>query len=288
MDPIHFFRAGTHVTSDGREITFTEADLRAIATSYDPQLHEAPIVIGHPKTDDPAFGWVQSLEVRPDGLHATARQVDTEFVEAVRSGAFKKVSGSFYAPRTKNNPRPDGYYLRHIGFLGATAPAVKGLQPVAFHDDDAGVLNFEAGTIDLREHGLIARERAVARAEIEGRLTRLANEARIHFRDIPGLLAFTESLDATSIIDFADADDGSRIERPRRDWFIDFLESRIPFVTTGEICKSGDFAEADASFSAPAGYGVDAASAEIHRRALAYQRTHGVSYAVAVRAVERL
>ena len=287
MEPIHFFRAGTHVAQDGREITFTEADLRSIATAYDPVVHEAPIVIGHPKTDDPAFGWVQSLEVRADGLWATARQVDGSFADAVRNGSFKKVSGSFYAPRTKGNPKPDGYYLRHIGFLGAAAPAVKGLQPVAFNDDDTGVVNFEAGTIDLREHSLLARERAIARAELEARLTRLASEARIHFRDVPGLLAFAESLDDTSTIGFADTEDGRDVECARKTWFLGFLEKRLPFVTLGEVCKGEDLPGNDASFSAPAGHTVDPAGADLHRRAVAHQKATGVPYAVAARAVER-
>jgi glycerophosphoryl diester phosphodiesterase len=33
----------------------------ACAAAYDPARHEAPIVIGHPATDDPAWGWIKSL-----------------------------------------------------------------------------------------------------------------------------------------------------------------------------------------------------------------------------------
>ena len=35
---------------------------------------------------------------------------------------------------------PGKWYLRHVGFLGAAAPAVKGLKPVEFADDGGGVV----------------------------------------------------------------------------------------------------------------------------------------------------
>lgn len=76
MQSIHFFRAGTHTASDGRTLSFSQSDLAKIAAAYNPATHEAPIVVGHPKTDAPAFGWVERIEARPDGLHAIPRQVN--------------------------------------------------------------------------------------------------------------------------------------------------------------------------------------------------------------------
>ncbi|MDP3715502.1 MAG: peptidase, partial [Burkholderiales bacterium] len=60
MKSLHVFKKGRQTATSGVTITFTEADLKASAEAYDPALHEAPIVIGHPKTDDPAYGWIKS------------------------------------------------------------------------------------------------------------------------------------------------------------------------------------------------------------------------------------
>ncbi len=138
---IQIFKRGRHVASDGTALEFTEADLIACAKAYDPAKHEAPIVIGHPKHDLPAYGWVKSLAYA-DGLDAEPHQVDTQFSEWVGAGKFKKVSASLYLPDAPNNPVPGVYYLRHVGFLGAQPPAIKGLKQASFADDEAGVVEF--------------------------------------------------------------------------------------------------------------------------------------------------
>lgn len=133
--PFEIFRTGTHTPMQGAAITFADADLQAIADAYDPAISQAPIVVGHPAIDAPAYGWVTSLAVDSDRLAAVPEQVDPAFAELVRSGRFKTVSASFYRPGQANNPRPEGFYLRHVGFLGAQPPAVKGLRPASFVDD---------------------------------------------------------------------------------------------------------------------------------------------------------
>ena len=136
---IHVFRAGTHTTTGGEKITFTEADLAASAAAYDPALHEAPIVVGHPQQDAPAYGWLQSMKLDGADLFAAGKQIDPEFAEMVRAGRFKKISMKWYRPDDAANPKPGVWYPRHIGFLGAQPPAIKGLRHVQFADKDAGV-----------------------------------------------------------------------------------------------------------------------------------------------------
>ncbi|MGD9575179.1 phage protease [Desulfovibrio sp.] len=147
--PIHIFRAGSHTAMQGQTIAFGEADLAASAAAYDPAKHEAPIVVGHPAADAPAFGWVQSLAAEGGDLNAMPRQVDPAFAEAVSKGRFKKVSASFYQPDSPHNPVPGVYYLRHVGFLGAQPPAVKGLNPVQFADDGGDCVSFEFAEHDI-------------------------------------------------------------------------------------------------------------------------------------------
>lgn len=136
------FKAGTHRTVNGRAIAFSEEDLAATVAAYDPAVHEAPIVIGHPKTDDPALGWVSGLKCVGLRLEADFRQLDPAFAEAVEAGRYKHVSAAFYAPDSPRNPKPGVYYLRHVGALGAVPPSVKGLGPLTFAEDDTVFIAF--------------------------------------------------------------------------------------------------------------------------------------------------
>ncbi len=72
MNTMEIFKSGTHTDSGGATITFSEADIAALAESYDPALSEAPLVVGHPKTDDPAWGWVKALSAKDGRLFAEA------------------------------------------------------------------------------------------------------------------------------------------------------------------------------------------------------------------------
>ena len=130
------FRAGTHTDNNGNKVTITADDLAEAAACYDPMLHEAPVVVGHPKTDDPAYGWVGGLTVSDGVLSADFAQVDDAFAGLVKAGRYKKVSASFYPPGSPSNPVPGKWYVRHVGFLGAQPPAVKGLAPVNFAEGE--------------------------------------------------------------------------------------------------------------------------------------------------------
>lgn len=140
---IHIFKPGRHTTMAGEAIEFSQADIEATARAYDPKASRAPLVIGHPKTDDPAQGWVTGLQADETGLYALADQVDPAFAEAVRAGRYGAVSARFYRPTDPNNPKPGVWYPRHVGFLGAMPPAVKGLTAPEFAEGD-GVC-FEEG-----------------------------------------------------------------------------------------------------------------------------------------------
>ena len=136
------FRAGTRTDNSGRTITITPEQVAAIASHYSPDKHEAPIVVGHPSTNAPAYGWVGSLKAENGTLFADFAQVDDDFAELVKKGRYKKVSASFYPPNHPSNPQPENWYLRHVGFLGAHPPAVKGLAAINFADDEDGVVSF--------------------------------------------------------------------------------------------------------------------------------------------------
>ena len=71
----------------GRVHSFTEADLAAMAAGYDPALREAPLTVGHPADNLPAYGWVKSVGRSSTGaLTIDAHQVEPQFAELVAAG----------------------------------------------------------------------------------------------------------------------------------------------------------------------------------------------------------
>jgi hypothetical protein len=161
------FRAGTHTDSGGHTRTFTREDLDKVVDSYDPQTHEAPLVIGHPRSDSPAYGWVKKVKRAGDVLLASFDKVAKGVAEAVAAGRYKKKSISIY---------PDGS-LRHVGLLGAVPPAVKGLGDVAFNDGDDWQ-SYEYTETKTSEGNMNELEKALqGKAEAEAR-AKAAEEAK--------------------------------------------------------------------------------------------------------------
>lgn len=134
MKALAIFKPGSHTTMSGDTLTFSEADVAAIAAAYNPNTHNAPLVIGHPKDNSPAYGWTKSLNFANGLLQAIPEVVTPEFADWVNKGFYKKISAAFYPPESPSNPRPGVYYLRHIGFLGAMPPAIKGMPDAAFSE----------------------------------------------------------------------------------------------------------------------------------------------------------
>lgn len=118
---IEVFKAGTQTDSAGNKREWTEADLQSIAAKYnEQQAHDAPATIGHPLDNSPAYGWVDALKAVGDTLYAKFRDMHSDFVQMVNDKRFPKRSIALY----------DDGLLRHIGFLGAAPPAVKGMPDV--------------------------------------------------------------------------------------------------------------------------------------------------------------
>jgi hypothetical protein len=142
MKKLEIFKIGCFTPMGGSPVYFTETDLRAMAAAYDPSLLKAPLVVGHPTLEAPAYGYVKSLLYENQKLLAEPDRVDPSFADLVNAGRYLSLSASFYRPYALNNPRPGSYYLRHVGFLGATAPAVKGLETPSFCEEGYNVIQF--------------------------------------------------------------------------------------------------------------------------------------------------
>lgn len=126
---INVFRTGTHTDSAGKTTEFTLDTLNTIASLYNERVttqinNEAPIVKGHPKADEPAYGWIKELKVENEKLYARIDDIDSEFEQEVKDKKYKNVSIALNADLS----------LKHVGFLGAVPPAVKELEDINFKE----------------------------------------------------------------------------------------------------------------------------------------------------------
>lgn len=147
-DYIEVFQAGKHTDSAGNARTWSRDDLDQIIANFD-TAQPAPLVIGHPKTDSPAWGWTESLKRVGGKLLAKFNQVPEQLVDAVRDGRYRNRS-------VKLAHGEDGWKLIHVGLLGAAPPAVEGLAPIAFEAEPAGV-TYQFDAVDAAGLSLIAR-----------------------------------------------------------------------------------------------------------------------------------
>lgn len=219
------FRSGSHTAVDGRALNFTAADLQQIAASYDPANDGAPLVVGHPSIDAPAYGWAKSLSVEGDTLYAVPDQVDAQFAEMVNAGRFKKISSSVYLPDSPGNPKPGQLYLRHIGFLGAAAPAVKGLKAASFGEADALFVEFSEAPVPLSGLG----------AKVAGMFRRL----RAH-------LATTSGTDLGSVLPDSDIESLETLsddEAAEAAAFAERTHATEPVMTNPDPKAAAEFAE---------------------------------------------
>lgn len=270
---IEIFRAGTHRAMNGREITFTETDVAEIAAGFDPAKGPVPVVIGHPKSDNPAYAWLNRVYASGDLLYATLEDVDPAFAEIVRAGRYKRISAAFYPADAPNNPVPGQYYLRHVGFLGAAAPAVKGLKPVEFSAEDSEWLAFgERLSADAIAEKY---QRQIRLIETERDLDRMVRDGKVLPRDKDGLLCFMATLDNTTMIAFTEDED----ERTMSDWFKRFLENQPQQVVYGAYDLGDDPAKNTiAQFASPEGHDVDRTALNLHAKAKQIMREKGLRF----------
>lgn len=322
IPPLHMARPGTWTDMHGQRIAVTVRLLAELAASYDPEVFRAPLVVGHPKDNAPAFGWLAAVTAEPAGLFGHPVQVDTAFAAAVRDGRYPHRSLSFWPADHPGSPKPGQPYIRHLGMLGAAAPAIPGLQgaDLAGAPDDLPTIAFslpplepempsEPDTVDLaarasaldareaqlaatqadlaaRAKALADQEAAARRAELVAFADSLADEARIRPGDVPALVQLLLDLEgAQSAICFA-APETPTAPAPATGWFRGFLTQLPPLVELAEVATQRRAeAAAPVNFATPTGYAVDPLQLAHHRRALAYQSAHpNTDYMTAVAA----
>lgn len=135
-DWVEVFRAGRQVPTSGDPIQFTRTDLDQMIANH--QLGAAPCVLGHPKGDAPAYAWVSDYRRDGDRLFAKFKDINPAFEAGVQTGAYRNRSLSVFKDPAR------GWRVNHVGWLGASPPAIDGLQPLQFAAAPADCLTFAA------------------------------------------------------------------------------------------------------------------------------------------------
>lgn len=311
---VHALAAGTW-PADPEPITLTAEDIAAIAAAYDPTRYQAPVVIGHPDTDDPAWGWVLSASAESDGLWLDVELLP-EMADLVREGRYRAVSVSLWMPDAAGNPTPGVWALKHLGYLGAVPPAVKGLAPTQLNAAQRAapavtITMTEAApatspkketrmsedkttqdaTVQLaeREAKLAEREAAIAARERELKRVAYAHELDAHVaagRILPAekteLVELMERLEGAATVQLAEGAQKSALDILRG-----FLARLPQRVALGEHAKPAT-KTAVALPGIPHGYRLSERGLELYTRASEYMAAHpGTDFMTAVRAVER-
>ncbi|TBB88262.1 peptidase [Rhizobium ruizarguesonis] len=230
MKPFEIFRTGKHTSSQGVALTFADTDLSAIAAGYDPSVYEAPIVVGHPKQDAPAYGWIKSLSLRSGRLVAEPKDLDAAFSDLVKDGKFKARSAAFYSPDSPNNPTPGAYHLRHVGFLGAEPPAVKGLKAVEFSDADDMLVFADLEFADWRQVWMLEN------------VTRLFRNLRDYFIETKDIATADKIVPQFSIDDLTQSVADLRAQNTIEQTGSAFSETKEPDMTQTQAANAADLA----------------------------------------------
>ena len=128
------FKTGVHKDSKGNERIWALDDLEKIKKNYEEKNSDVPVCCGHPKTNSPAYGWLDGLKIEKNkengfSLFSKFKNVQDDVKEAVNKGLYK----------TRSISLTPNLMIRHLAFLGAQTPAIKKLEEFCFQDDENSI-----------------------------------------------------------------------------------------------------------------------------------------------------
>jgi hypothetical protein len=271
---VEIFKAGRHKPMSGAMLNFMDSDLVNIARSYDPDSHPAPVVIGHPQADAPAYGWVTGLRVEGNKLVADFGDIDPDFADLVKAKRYRKISASFWSPNASSNPTPGAYTLKHVGFLGAAAPAVTGLKDAEFKSSVEGVVEFgDDDIVDLPEH----HQRTIARHHHDVALEKLIFEGRLLPIHKDQMLDFVSAIDDGQSVSFSDG-----ATKGKADWILEFIAAQPPMVQFGAMDMNEAPPNSHKRYDIPSGFTVDPDRQGLTDAANQMAQDEGISFSEAV------
>jgi hypothetical protein len=134
-------RPGTWNAFVGGLITISTEMLQEMADRYDPAVLEASVNFDHERWG-PSHGWVRSLRFDGSSLFATVADLSDELVAGVRDRRWRRVSSEMNLMRF--GEAEEAWYLTGLGVLGAAAPAVRGMRPIAAAGESAVLIHLSS------------------------------------------------------------------------------------------------------------------------------------------------
>lgn len=135
---IEVFRADTRAS---RGIT---ADRLASLATFDCEANPIGLCIGHPESNTPAHGTIAGFRLDGTKLYAKLKGIGSAIIDGVKAGELINRSMAFFHENDEANPTPGKLAPRHLGFLGASAPGIPGMEPLkkalAFAAEDTSAL----------------------------------------------------------------------------------------------------------------------------------------------------
>lgn len=251
-------RIGTFTAMSGRKVDISGQKLDELVSSFNLENYKPPIVKGHPKVEDPAYGHVVALKREGEILFAQYDQVPEEVKKEVYDGRYLSKSISVFPPK-----QGEPWKLKHVGLLGAAPPAIDGLGGIQLSEGEDGTLSFtnfqtsEEQTMDEKDREIAelkqklkdeqtARtsaetaldDEAKARKEAEGKLAETTEEQATNAREAKVEKLITEGkvlpAEKAQVAEFAKALEGGEEisfsagegKKPLADHFWSWLEGR--------------------------------------------------------------
>lgn len=163
------------------------------------------------------------------------------------------------------------------GFLGAAAPAVKGLKEAQFEADNAGVLFFgDNDFADLPEQ----HRKMITRHQTSVVIEKLITQGKVLPLHQSGIMDFMDALDDGQSVAFADGTETSKSA-----WFLEYLEKQPEMVSFGEI-DLGDAIPTHTDTTTPSGFSVDPDRHALQIQANKLAEAEGISFTDAVSWIE--
>lgn len=115
-DWTEIFRSGDY----GMKGSYTDADLDKVVANFNTS-DQVPIVLGKPRHDSPAWGWLSEVKRVGNVLVGRVGELHKDFVQALAENKIR--NRSVRIARTAAGPK-----LLHLGFLGVEFPEAGGLR----------------------------------------------------------------------------------------------------------------------------------------------------------------
>lgn len=106
------------------------SDLQEMVANFGKVGFDVPVKIGHTdKTDEPAYGWVESVALIGDRIIANLRDIPKQVYDFIKERRFDAVSAEIFWNLNRNGEK-FRRVLKAVSLLGAEPPAVAGLKPL--------------------------------------------------------------------------------------------------------------------------------------------------------------